>query len=159
MSKILSHAENGEVSSDLEDILGGKFSDLEADKVERLVVGVARCMRRLIADAMETDRVGVRELARKMKISPAAVSRQLRSEGDLRISTAVMLADALGRHWNISLENDHDISIEALLNHNTRTSPIPALHTSSGNPRTRLAADAEGTVEKSDVRTYALVSS
>lgn len=43
--------------------------------------------------------VGVREWARRLNVSPAAVSRQLRSEADLRVSTAVAMADALGLQW------------------------------------------------------------
>src|SRR5215472_12081205 len=56
-----------------------------------------------ILAAAREDGAGVRELARRLGVSPAAVSRHLRSEGDLRLSTAFLFASALGREWIFEL--------------------------------------------------------
>ena len=74
--------------------------DEEAEEIAR-VLGTIRSQ--LLAAAKE-QRVGTRELARRLGVSAAAVSRQLRSDRDLRVSTAVLLARALGRHWTLALE-------------------------------------------------------
>jgi hypothetical protein len=71
-------------------------SDLE------VAVAVGRVRGQILA-AAKKEGIGVRELARRMKISASAVSRQLRSEGDMRFSTAVLFAHALGRRWHFSL--------------------------------------------------------
>jgi DNA-binding phage protein len=71
-------------------------SDLE------IAVALGRVRGQILA-AAKRDGIGVRELARRMKISASAVSRQLRSEGDMRFSTAVLFAHALGWRWHFSL--------------------------------------------------------
>ena len=71
-------------------------SDLE------IAVALGRVRGQILA-AAKRDGIGVRELARRMNISASAVSRQLSSEGDMRFSTAILLARALGQRWNFSL--------------------------------------------------------
>jgi hypothetical protein len=71
-------------------------SDLE------IAVALGRVRGQILA-AAKRDGIGVRELARRMKISASAVSRQLSSEGDMRLSTAILLARALGQRWHFSL--------------------------------------------------------
>lgn len=87
------------------ELLQGGFDAPEIDPTELLTAAVSGCVRGQILAAMNEDHVGVRELARKLGVSPSAVSRQLRSEGDIRISTAVILAHALGREWKMILQN------------------------------------------------------
>lgn len=88
---------------ELIDLLGegvaAPIRDEEAEEIAR-VLGTIR--RQLLAAAKE-EGVSTREMARRLGVSAAAVSRQLRSDHDLRISTAVLLARALKRHWNIEL--------------------------------------------------------
>ena len=71
-------------------------SDLE------IAVALGRVRGQILA-AAKRDGIGVRELARRMNISASAVSRQLSSEGDMRLSTAILLAHALGQRWHFSL--------------------------------------------------------
>jgi DNA-binding transcriptional ArsR family regulator len=75
----------------------------DADLAAATLVGRVRGE---ILAAVNEDGVGVRELARRLDVSPAAVSRHLRSEGDLRLSTAALFAAALGRKWNCHLVRD-----------------------------------------------------
>jgi transcriptional regulator with XRE-family HTH domain len=67
-----------------------------------VAVAVGRVRGQILA-AANREGIGVREIARRMKISAAAVSRQLRSEGDMRVSTAILLARALKQRWYFSL--------------------------------------------------------
>ena len=57
---------------------------------------------RLVA-AMQADHVNVTELAKRLGVSKSAVSRHLNSDGDIRITTAALLAHALGREWKVDL--------------------------------------------------------
>jgi plasmid maintenance system antidote protein VapI len=78
-------------------------SDLE------IAVALGRVRGQILA-AAKRDGIGVRELARRMEISASAVSRQLRSEGDMRFSTAILFARALGRRWHFSLSLSEPVS-------------------------------------------------
>lgn len=72
---------------------------------ELQVVLALRHIRAQLAEASERDRVGVNELAGRLKVTPPVVSRMLRSDGDMRVSTAVLWADALNRTWDFVLRN------------------------------------------------------
>lgn len=78
-------------------------SDLE------VAVAVGRVRGQILA-AAKKEGIGVREIARRLKISASAVSRQLRSEGDMRFSTAILFARALGRRWHFSLSPSDEVS-------------------------------------------------
>jgi transcriptional regulator with XRE-family HTH domain len=85
-------------------LVGGKVAQvplIEPADLE-VAVGLGRVRGQILAAAKE-EGVGVRELARRLKVSAAAVSRQLRSESDMRLSTAILLAHALGRQWHFAL--------------------------------------------------------
>lgn len=61
-----------------------------------------------LAEALANDKVSVRELARRLNVSPAAVSRMMNSEGDVRLGTLAVCAHALGREWTMELRQiDH----------------------------------------------------
>jgi transcriptional regulator with XRE-family HTH domain len=79
-------------------------SDLE------VAVAVGRVRGQILA-AAKKEGIGVREMARRLKISASAVSRQLRSEGDMRFSTAILFARALGRRWRFSLSPSDAASV------------------------------------------------
>lgn len=89
----------------------------EADAV------VARLMqeRALIRNAMALEGIGVRELAKRLKVSPAAVSRQLKDGKDMYIGTATILAHALGREFTIDLVRSRHVP-DTMTNY--RTAPI-----------------------------------
>lgn len=84
----------------------------KADPVGRGLGALTQNMRGQLMAAMKADEVGVRDLGRALGISPSAVSRFLRSAGDLKISTAVLLAHALGRRWNVELVDRVQASVQ-----------------------------------------------
>ena len=84
-------------------ILGGPVEPLVPDPDELAVLLAVQRIRGLLLEAAQRDGVGVNQLASRLKVSPSAVSRVLRSEGDMRVSTAVLFALALGRQWVFTL--------------------------------------------------------
>lgn len=84
-------------------MLGHAAGQINVDERDLAVAVLVGRARGLLLQAMATAGVGVRELARRLHVSPSAVSRHLRSEGDMRLSTAVMLADGLDQRWELSL--------------------------------------------------------
>jgi transcriptional regulator with XRE-family HTH domain len=92
-------------------LVGGKVAQAYLVEPADLEVAVeVGHVRGQILAAAKDEGVGVRELARRMKISASAVSRQLRSEADMRFSTAILLARALGRRWRFLLSPSAEIS-------------------------------------------------
>ena len=73
--------------------------DAEAEDI----AGILGTIRAQLLAAAKAEGVSTREMARRLGVSAAAVSRQLRSDRDLRVSTAVLLARALNRHWSVQL--------------------------------------------------------
>jgi DNA-binding transcriptional ArsR family regulator len=98
MSKVLLQSD-----AELDSLLGGKVGQLKRDFDDTAIaVLTARARGEIVASAKQAG-VGVRELARRLGVSAAAVSRHLRSEGDMRLSTAALFASALGLEWRIGL--------------------------------------------------------
>lgn len=95
----LSHAE-------LTAMFGGKAEAIETNPDEIEVSLALQSIRKQLLEAADNDHVGVSQLARRLHISPSAVSRALSGESDMRISTAVLYARALGRRWDVSLTVD-----------------------------------------------------
>jgi DNA-binding transcriptional ArsR family regulator len=85
-------------------LVGGKVT--QAPQIDpsdlEVAVAVGRVRGQILA-AAKKEGIGVREIARRLKISASAVSRQLRTEGDMRFSTAILFARALGWRWRFSL--------------------------------------------------------
>ena len=102
MSKTSTH-ETELPDEELTELLGSgntaPIRDAEAEEIAD-VLGAIR--RQLLAAARE-EGVSTREMARRLGVSAAAVSRQLRSNHDLRVSTVVLLARALKRGWHVDL--------------------------------------------------------
>lgn len=92
------------VDDELAALTGGAFvpnHTVVADDVE--VASATRRIRAQLQAAAAKAGLGVRDLAKRLKVSPSAVSRHLRSEGDIRVSTAVLLAGAMGMKWEMTL--------------------------------------------------------
>src|SRR6516162_10444928 len=89
--------------ADLDALLGGKVGELNPDLADTAIAVLTARTRGEIVTAASEAGVGVRELARRLGVSAAAVSRHLRSEGDMRLSTAALFADALGHEWRLGL--------------------------------------------------------
>jgi DNA-binding transcriptional ArsR family regulator len=84
-------------------LLDGPVGKLELDRRELAAALLSARARGEILAAANKAGVGVRELARRLGVSAAAVSRHLRSDGDMRLSTAALFADALGYEWRFAL--------------------------------------------------------
>lgn len=107
----MSHASSDPPPDELDRIiseLGGTPEPIARDPAADAVVAALQRVRGLLLEAAQAKGVGVREIARRLNVSPAAVSRQLRADGDMRISTAAMLAHAIGQSWKIELETRDD---------------------------------------------------
>lgn len=92
------------VDDELAALTGGAFvpnHTVVADDME--VASATRRIRAQLQAAAAKAGLGVRDLAKRLKVSPSAVSRHLRSEGDIRVSTAVLLAGAMGMKWEMTL--------------------------------------------------------
>jgi DNA-binding transcriptional ArsR family regulator len=89
--------------ADLDALLGGKVGEINPDLADTAIAVLTARTRGEIVTAASEAGVGVRELARRLGVSAAAVSRHLRSEGDMRLSTAALFASALGLEWRIKL--------------------------------------------------------
>jgi transcriptional regulator with XRE-family HTH domain len=94
-----------EDSNALAALLGGQVTSAPPfDPVDVQTAATVRDVRGQILAAANAQGVGVRELARRSNVSPSAVSRQLRSEGDMRFSTAVHFANVLSCRWHFLLQ-------------------------------------------------------
>lgn len=89
----------------LNELAGGRIEKpLIVDAVDLMIASTARDVRGQILAEAQTQDVGVRELARRIGVSPSAVSRHLRAEGDFRISTAVIFANALNCNVRVTIQ-------------------------------------------------------
>ncbi len=103
MSKTSTH--NPEpLDEELIELLGTGVAAPSRDEEAEEIAGVLGTIRGQLLAAAKEEGVSTREIARRLGVSGAAVSRQLRSDRDLRVSTAVLLARALKRHWSVQLE-------------------------------------------------------
>ena len=87
---------------DPDEILGGIFDESTTatahseDPGTKVAIFVGR-VRGMVLSEMQRTGVTTSEMANRVGVSVSAVSRQLRSEGDMKASTAVILASALGK--------------------------------------------------------------
>jgi len=142
--------------AELRALLGGPVRKVEVDHRDLAVaVLTGRARGEILAAAREAG-VGVRELARRLGVSPAAVSRHLRSDGDMRLSTAAIFADALGCEWRLALvplaapQHDrrypeHGITVEVdeartLPGAKARSSRVRSVDNQDSYPEFKLAA-------------------
>ena len=84
--------------------LGGEFEPIHRDATEDEIVTALRSIRGALIISAKEQNIGVSEIARRAGVSKAAVSRQLRSDGDIRVSTLTVLAHCLGRRFRHVLE-------------------------------------------------------
>lgn len=109
-------------------------------------------LRSHITAAMKQEKVSVRELARRLQVSPAAVSRQLSSEGPIYSTTAGALAAALGRRWHVRLE---PVAPGAS---NVRPAPTPPSNSTSGAQILRRSIDAQASWGSAPAKAAAIVA-
>lgn len=95
------------------EIFGKPVDPIPPDAREMELALVLRRIRSLLIDAAADRGVGVKNLAARLDVSPSVVSRMLRSEGDMRVSTAVEWAYALGFAWDFNLREIHTAAARA----------------------------------------------
>lgn len=84
-------------------LLGGEVSEVYLDHDEQAVFEAAHEVRTLLHQQADQDNVTAAQLARRLAVSPSAVSRMLKNDGDIKLSTAVLWARALGQRWGFKL--------------------------------------------------------
>lgn len=94
---------NSTTPTGIDDLFLEHFEDPAIDNVELAIAGALTGIRGQLVAEMDEQGVGIRELARRAGVAASAVSRFLKSEGDMHVSTAVLLAQALEREWKITL--------------------------------------------------------
>ncbi len=94
------------VDTETAELFGGEVTPIQPDQDELEVQIALRTIRDHLMATAERDKVGVNQLARRLSISPSAVSRFLGGDGDVRLSTAVLYARALGCRWDLHLRHD-----------------------------------------------------
>ncbi len=90
-------------TEEIGDLFQGYAEPIRVNEDELSISITLRSIRDALMSAAESDSVGVNQLAKRLDVSPSVVSRMLRSEGDMRVSTAVLCARALGRVWDLTL--------------------------------------------------------
>jgi len=68
-------------------------------KLEQLVLGLTE----QIAKAMHEEGITRADLARRLNVNPAAITRILRGDSSFRLRTLLAIADALGRRLKVDL--------------------------------------------------------
>jgi transcriptional regulator with XRE-family HTH domain len=91
---------------EIAELFGGHARVIEPDNDELEIQIALRTIRDHLLSAAEHDKVGVNQLAGRLHISPSAVSRLLGGDSDMRVSTAVLYARALGRRWDFVLTDN-----------------------------------------------------
>ena len=69
----------------------------------RAAARLAQDARGLLIEATHQDKITLTELARRLGVSKAAISRQMNSDGDIKVGTLAIIARALGREVEITL--------------------------------------------------------
>jgi hypothetical protein len=139
---------------ELIEMFGGKAGPIETDPDELEVSLALQMVRGQLVDAAEEDKVGVTNLARRLHISPSAVSRTLGGESDMRVSTMVLYARALRRRWDFQLLED-----PANLAHGNHPRTIVTIGLSdAGTARSNSAAPAMVTVDTKNWATVTVTS-
>lgn len=80
------------------------FALLDEDARAEAYASLIRELRAHISAVCKSENISLRELARRLNVSPSVISRTLSSEGDVLISTLFDLAWALDREWNFKLK-------------------------------------------------------
>jgi hypothetical protein len=114
--------------ADLREAMGGEAEEIGRNPEIDAVVSRLIAERQALVAAMAEDQVSVRELARRLGVSPAAISRQLRSDKDMLVGTSALLAYALGRQWVTELRR-HPTSPHARANYYQVNTPAPGVGT------------------------------
>jgi plasmid maintenance system antidote protein VapI len=98
--------------AEIAEMFGGEAGAVELDADEIEVSLALQAIRDQLLAVAEKARVGVTQLANRLHISPSAVSRLLGGESDMRVSTAVLYARALGCRWDFRLAPDDGYSLK-----------------------------------------------
>lgn len=89
---------------EMRELFGSPARAIEVDEDELEIVLLCKHVRHELFERAMQLGVGVNDLARKLNVSPAVVSRFFSNEGDMRLSTAVLFARALDCEWTFTLK-------------------------------------------------------
>ena len=92
--------------NEIPEIFGGEAQPIKVDAQELEVSLALQSIRVQLLEVAEKAKVGTVQLAGRLGIAPSAVSRFLGGEGDMKVSTAVLYARALGHRWELFLKPD-----------------------------------------------------
>ena len=73
------------------------------DRQAMAAADVSAHVRGLITAAIHQDKVSLTELAQRLGVTKAVVAGQLNADGNMRLSTMALFAQALGRRFDIVL--------------------------------------------------------
>ena len=128
-------ADDEPTEAEIAELFGGRARDIQPNNDELETHLALRTIRDSLLVAAEEEKVGVNQLAGRLHISPSAVSRTLGGDHDMRVSTAVLYARALGRRWDFVLRDNEAcavrgnhrgaIAISGIHNSTTTTSAPP----------------------------------
>jgi Helix-turn-helix len=113
-------------------LFGGQVEEIHPEDDLLEVQLALRTIRDHLLSVAERDGVGVNQLARRLDISPSSVSRFFSSDGDIRVSTAVLYARALGCYWDFELSGD--AACTANRNHSGRPEIVQSGSVSATEP-------------------------
>lgn len=94
------------------DVFGGIARAIEPNPDEIEIALALITIREQLSTAAKEEGMGVNKLASCLQVSPSVVSRLLKSEGDMRVSTAVLFARAVNRSWRLVLERSAVSTVE-----------------------------------------------
>jgi transcriptional regulator with XRE-family HTH domain len=115
-------------------LFGGEVREIHPADDGLEVQLALRTIRDHLLSVAERDGVGVNQLARRLDISPSSVSRFFSNDGDIRVSTAVLYARALGCYWDFGLSRDAACTADR--NHSGRPEIIHDGSLSANTPST-----------------------
>lgn len=115
-------------------IFGDHVEEAHPDPREIEVALTLDKIRDLLKEAAEEESVGINDLARRLDVAPSSVSRFFSSEGDMRVSTIVLYALALGRSFHPSLSHAHVHGSNSLHMHVVQDHGWPGSATTTAGP-------------------------
>ena len=122
-------------------LVGAGTAEPARDAEAEDIAGALGTIRAQLLAAAREKGVSTREMARRLGVSAAAVSRQLRSDRDLRVSTAVLLARALDRRWSVQLGKRGQPSPRANLSAPPARAPLGQREKAPGGPAPAIRSD------------------
>jgi hypothetical protein len=118
---------------EIEDMFGGEAEEITPDPEELEIAVFLKDVRTQLCALAEHEGVTHARLAKRMHITPPAVSRTLHGEGDMKMSTAALYARALGHRCEFVLVPDR--ACQNVGNHGSRQEVYNLITVQTGTER------------------------